>query len=60
MNLGLTRDTLRPMTADPALAYDTFTKTCKVCGGTVQVEKSVEQPHRCRIDLDAQKGQKRA
>lgn len=35
--------------------YDTFTCLCVTCGSTVQVTGGREQPHRCRIDLDAQK-----
>lgn len=37
-------------------ATDTFTFDCKVCGATVHVEEGQRQPHRCRIDLDAQRG----
>lgn len=34
----------------------TFTYPCRTCGVTVQVIEGRQQPHRCRIDLDAQKG----
>jgi hypothetical protein len=32
-----------------------FTKTCNVCGETVTVAGGIVQPHKCRIDLDAQR-----
>lgn len=35
---------------------DTFSFTCHVCGETVDVDKGKVQPHRCRVDLDAQRG----
>lgn len=38
------------------IATDTFTFQHVVCGATVQVIDAKEQPHRCRIDLDAQRG----
>ena len=33
----------------------TFSFIHVVCGATVQVVDGVQQPHRCRIDLDAQR-----
>lgn len=32
-----------------------FTKLCMVCGATVTYADGQEQPHRCRIDLDAKR-----
>ena len=39
----------------PDVAY-TFTFTHGVCGATVHVVDGIQWPHRCRIDLDAQRG----
>lgn len=39
------------------VVYDTFTHLCVTCGATVQFTKGKEEPHRCRIDLDAGRGQ---
>lgn len=33
-----------------------FTRACNVCGAEVTVAGGVEQPHTCRIDIDAQRG----
>jgi hypothetical protein len=40
----------------PEGVHDTFTHRCVTCGATVHVEHGETQPHRCRIDLDAQRG----
>lgn len=32
-----------------------YVLNCYVCGGPVHIIEEAEQPHRCRIDLDAQK-----
>lgn len=41
--------------AGEVIATDTFSHLCVVCGGTKEVVEGKVQPHRCRIDLDAQK-----
>ncbi len=56
---GLRRATLSgmaPADADPAQVSDTFTTVCNTCGETTQYVKGQVEPHRCRIDLDAQTG----
>ena len=48
------------MTVNPDYLPDdtsvTFTFPCKDCGVTVHVVDTIEWPHHCRIDLDAQRG----
>lgn len=41
--------------AELPIAYMDFTFLHKVCGARVWVKQGQEQPHRCRIDLDAQR-----
>lgn len=43
--------------SDTTQVYDTFTARCGICGVMKQYTKGKAEPHRCRIDLDAQKGQ---
>lgn len=39
------------MTETNPNVYGTFTHPCHICGATVQVTDTKEQPHRCRIEL---------
>jgi hypothetical protein len=39
----------------PATDNPHYLLNCYVCGTPVHIDKGVEQPHRCRIDLDRQK-----
>lgn len=39
-----------PDNLPPGVSAD-FTRACHICGASVRVEASVEQPHRCRIEV---------
>ena len=39
----------------PDTRSEDYLLTCYTCGTPVHIHNGVEQPHRCRIDLDAQR-----
>ena len=50
------------MSATPGPLYTStaslnFTRPCTLCGGEISVVNGQRQPHRCRIDIDAQRAQ---